>query len=66
MNVIVNGIPRALADGACVSDAVQLVTSANAGIAAAVNDQVVTRSRWPVTPLADGDAVEVLTATAGG
>lgn len=66
VTVIVNGTPRALAGGACVADAVRLVTAASTGIAAAVNGQVVTRSRWEATPLAEGDLVEVLTAVQGG
>jgi sulfur carrier protein len=66
MNVIINGTARTLADGASVSAAVRLVTEAAAGIAAAVNGQVVTRRSWDATPLADGDRVEVLTAVQGG
>lgn len=65
MNVIVNGAKRALDDGASVAAAVRLVTEASAGIAAAVNGQVVTRGNWDGTPLADGDQVEVLTAVQG-
>ncbi|WP_245889012.1 sulfur carrier protein ThiS [Glycomyces artemisiae] len=41
------------------------VTEARRGIAAAVNGEVVPRSEWD-RALADGDAVEVLTATQGG
>ncbi|WP_063835949.1 sulfur carrier protein ThiS [Actinacidiphila yeochonensis] len=36
------------------------------GIAAAVNEAVVPRSRWAATPLRDGDRVEILTAVQGG
>jgi len=36
------------------------------GMAVAVNGEVVPRSRWPATELADGDQVEVLTAVQGG
>jgi len=32
----------------------------------AVNGQVVRRSAWDSTPLADGDQIEVLTAVQGG
>jgi sulfur carrier protein len=66
MNVIINGTLRPLADGACVEDAVRLVTLAGGGVAVAVNDLVVSRGRWASTPLADGDSVEVLTAVQGG
>lgn len=66
MKVIVNGTPRELPGGAAVSDAVRLVTTAPAGVAVAVNNEVVTRAGWQSTPLSDGDVVEVLTAVQGG
>ena len=52
MNVMVNGQPVELSDGATT--------------AVAVNGAVVRRSEWESTPLADGDQVEVLTAVQGG
>lgn len=36
------------------------------GVAVAVNGEVVPRSSWTTHALADGDAVEVVTAKAGG
>ena len=66
MNVIVNGQPVELSDGATTAVAVQVLTSAPSGIAVAVNGAVVRRSEWESTPLADGDQVEVLTAGQGG
>ena len=66
MNVIVNGQPVELSDGATTAVAVQVLTSAPSGIAVAVNGAVVRRSEWESTPLADGDQVEVLTAVQGG
>jgi sulfur carrier protein len=66
VNVIVNGQPVELSDGATTAVAVQVLTSAPSGIAVAVNGAVVRRSEWESTPLADGDQVEVLTAVQGG
>jgi sulfur carrier protein len=66
VNVIVNGQPVELSDGATTAAAVQVLTSAPSGIAVAVNGEVVRRSQWEATPLADGDRVEVLTAVQGG
>ena len=66
MNVIVNGQPVELSDGATTAAAVQVLTSAPSGIAVAVNGEVVRRGDWETTPLADGDQVEVLTAVQGG
>jgi sulfur carrier protein len=36
------------------------------GVALAMNGEVVPRRRWTEQPLADGDVVELLTATQGG
>jgi sulfur carrier protein len=66
MNVIVNGEPVELTDGATTAAAVQVLTSTATGIAVAVNGEVVRRSEWESTRLADGDQVEVLTAVQGG
>jgi len=66
VNVIINGTPRQVADGISVRDAVGLITAAAAGVAAAVNDEVVRRAAWDSTLLAEGDQVEVLTAVQGG
>jgi sulfur carrier protein len=66
VNVIVNGQPVELSDGATTAAAVQVLTSAPSGIAVAVNGAVVRRSEWESTPLTDGDQVEVLTAVQGG
>ena len=66
MDVIVNGERRRLADGATVAEAVRLVTAETSGVAAAVNDEVVSRAAWNATAVADGDRIEVLTAVQGG
>ncbi|MGH9020711.1 MAG: sulfur carrier protein ThiS [Acidimicrobiales bacterium] len=36
------------------------------GVAVAINGEVVSRSAWSSTRVVDGDAVEVVTAAAGG
>ena len=36
------------------------------GVAIAVGDRVVPRSRWPETTVEDGDRVEIITASHGG
>lgn len=42
------------------------VDESRTGVAVALNEEVVLRSRWIATPLSDGDTVEVLRATQGG
>jgi sulfur carrier protein len=49
-----------------VAALVARLTEARRGVAVAVNGTVVPRSTWETSRLADGDAVEVLTATQGG
>ncbi|MBD0738893.1 MULTISPECIES: sulfur carrier protein ThiS [unclassified Streptomyces] len=66
ITVLVNGerrsLPAPLALDALVAD----LTPAASGVAAALNETVVPRTRWAATPLSDGDRVEILTAVQGG
>lgn len=62
----VNGVPREFDQPVTVASVVAELTTANAGVAVAVNDAVVPRGAWAATPLADGDRIEVLTAVQGG
>jgi sulfur carrier protein len=66
VRVSVNGEAREIAEGSTVGQVVAAVTSLEAGVAAAVNGEVVPRRSWPATPLSDGDRVEVVTAVQGG
>jgi sulfur carrier protein len=66
VRVRLNGEPRDLPDGATLEAAVTGLTAAAAGIAAAVNGEVVPRGSWAGTRLRDGDQVEVVTAVQGG
>lgn len=66
MEVIINGEPHQVSGPISLAQAVALLTSAQAGVAAAVNGDVVRRGAWNTTPLTDGDEVEVLTAVQGG
>ena len=66
VEVKLNGDPRDLPDGTTVAQAVAELTALGTGVAAAVNGDVVPRGSWAVTPLRDGDQVEVVTAVQGG
>jgi sulfur carrier protein len=66
MRVSVNGDAGELADGTTVDDVVVQLGKGRRGIAVALNDEVVPRSRWSDTRLADNDRVEILTAAQGG
>ena len=68
MRVVVNGESRELPEGATVADAVALsgAPESRAGVAVAVDAEVVPRGRWDSQPLSDGQTVEVLQAVQGG
>jgi sulfur carrier protein len=66
MTVIVNGEPHEFPDGATVGGVVAAVTKATAGVAVALNDEVIRRAEWTTTPVRDADRIEVLTAVQGG
>jgi sulfur carrier protein len=66
ITVLVNGERRSLPAPVELDALVAEFTGAPAGVAAALNETVVPRSRWTATALADGDRVEILTAVQGG
>jgi sulfur carrier protein len=66
VTVAVNGRPRELPAGASVADAVAVAVEERRKVAVARNGEVVPRSAWSSTVLADGDRLEVLAAIQGG
>ena len=66
VEVTVNGEAHEVPSGTTVAELVAAVTGLTAGVAAAVNGEVVPRRRWPGTQLHGGDRVEVVTAVQGG
>jgi sulfur carrier protein len=63
--IYVNGEARTVAQGTTVEQVVGEATELSKGVAAAVNGEVVPRREW-VTPVRDGDRVEIVTAVQGG
>ena len=78
MNITLNGKPRAVGAKATVTTLVSQVTgrelasNGNAadgqrlGMAIARNSELVPRSQWHSTALAEGDDIELVTAIQGG
>ncbi|MDP9396397.1 MAG: sulfur carrier protein ThiS [Actinomycetota bacterium] len=66
MTVTINGGETVVPGGTTVAELVAARTAGSRGVAVALNGEVVPRSAWDATPLAPGDAMELLTATAGG
>jgi sulfur carrier protein len=66
MQVIINGERREVPDDATVASVVESVTRAPAGVAVALNGEIVRRADWATTVPRDADRLEVLTAVQGG
>ncbi len=66
MRSTVNGAPADLDPGTTVADLVASWCPSPKGVAVAVNGEVVPRSSWGATSVGPGDAVEIVTAAAGG
>lgn len=66
MKITINGAERETPDGATVAAVVAELTERPAGMAVALNDQVVPRTDWPATIVREADRIEVLTAVQGG
>ncbi|CAK7285335.1 MULTISPECIES: sulfur carrier protein ThiS [Streptomyces] len=64
--ISVNGERRQVSPGTALDTVVRSLVRSPSGVAAAVNETVVPRTRWASTALAEGDRVEVLTAVQGG
>jgi sulfur carrier protein len=64
--VTVNGEPAELADATTVAALVDLHRASPRGVAVARNEEVVPRSQWATTVVAEGDRFEILTAAQGG
>jgi len=66
MKVRVNGTERDVADGATVADLLAAMELPAAGIAVAVDGELVGRAWHAGTVLAPGAEIEILTAVQGG
>lgn len=64
--IVLNGTPAALPEGATVAALVEAHLTSTRGIAVARNDEVVPRSAWATTVVVAGDRIEILTAAQGG
>ncbi|MBE4719403.1 sulfur carrier protein ThiS [Pseudarthrobacter sp. AB1] len=78
MNITLNGSRHSVADDASITTLISQITGRplaadgqatdgqKLGVAVAHNSEVVPRSQWFVTALAEGDDVELVTAVQGG
>jgi sulfur carrier protein len=66
MTVIANGDPREVPAGTTVAGLAEAIAGGLAGIAVALNGEVIPRRSWRDRQLAEGDRVEIVTAVQGG
>ena len=68
ISVIVNGEERRLEEGATVEDLLELleVKRRGRGLAVERNREIVPRTAYEQTPLAEGDSIEIVTLVGGG
>ena len=66
MQIMLNGDPHIVADGATIASLVEQLDLAGKRLAVEVNEEVVPRSRHGEYALASGDQVEIVHAIGGG
>jgi sulfur carrier protein len=66
LEVTVNGELVAVASGTTIATVVERFSGSTSGMAVALNDAVLPRSRWSTTTLSAHDRVEILTPAQGG
>ncbi|HTZ55930.1 MAG TPA: sulfur carrier protein ThiS [Candidatus Acidoferrum sp.] len=66
MKATINGEERELRDGTTVATLLTELGAPGSGIAVACNDRVVRRAEFETRVIADGDAIEIIKAVAGG
>ncbi len=66
MRVTLNGEDVEFESPTTVDDVIAALGIERRGVAVSLDREIVPRSRWATTPLAEGAQVEVLAAAAGG
>jgi sulfur carrier protein len=66
INLLINGEPRQFPASLSVSRLVELLELQGKRVAIERNGEIVPRSQYPETTLADGDRLEIVVAVGGG
>jgi sulfur carrier protein len=66
MDIVLNGEPTAVPEGATVASALSTLDLPERGIAVALDREVIPRGEWERTTLGDGARLEVVRAVQGG
>ncbi len=65
MNIIVNNQPQSVS-AQNITSLTEELSLETKGVAIALNNKVIPRSEWGVTPIVDGDKIIVVSAVFGG
>ena len=68
MDLRVNGESKTFDDSANLASLLKEMDVRHdaTGVAVALNDVVIPRAEWPMTPIASGDTIEIIRAVQGG
>ena len=66
MNLTLNGLARAVSEGSTLADLVAELGLDARKVAVELNLEIVPRSAYQVTPVADGDRIEIVHFIGGG
>jgi thiamine biosynthesis protein ThiS len=66
MQVILNGKPHSVDDGATVADMLRGLKIEPVRVAVEINEDIVPRKTFAETPIHEGDRIEIVTFVGGG
>ncbi len=66
INLVINGEPRQFEDASSLARLVEVLELQRKRVAIERNGEIVPRSHYPDTALADGDRLEIVVAVGGG
>lgn len=66
MFVTINGEEKEIAEGLTVADLLPLLELKAERLAIEVNRRIIRRANWQLTPLAEGDKIEIVQFVGGG
>ncbi|UTW68303.1 sulfur carrier protein ThiS [bacterium SCSIO 12643] len=66
MTIQVNNVSHSVENSSSLDDVLKQLDIQTTGIAVAVNEQIITRSKWDSTSVADQDQILIIKATQGG
>lgn len=66
IHLLLNGLPKKVASGTSLGQAIAAWEYTESNFAVAVNHQFIPRSHYDKTPLSDGDHIDVIAPMQGG